>query len=87
MAELTNISLARGAPSLDIVAVDDLRAAADRAFQRDPGGMCAYGTAPGYIRLLEWLAKKYVVAPDRLIATNGSMQADAFLFDTVIRAG
>src|SRR5918994_5012704 len=87
VAELTNISLARGAPSLDIVAVDDLRAAADRAFQRDPGGMCAYGTSPGYTRLLEWLAKKHVVAPDRLIATNGSMQADAFLFDNVIEPG
>ena len=59
MAKLTNISLARGAPSLDIVAVDDLRAAADRAFERDPGGMTAYGTSPGYTRLLEWLAKKH----------------------------
>ena len=87
MADLTNISLARGAPSLDIVAVDDLRAAADRAFVHDPGGMCAYGTSPGYPRLLEWLAKKHGVAPDRLIATNGSMQADAFLFDTVIEPG
>ena len=51
VAELTNISLARGAPSLDIVAVDDLRASADRAFERDPAGMCAYGTSPGYTRL------------------------------------
>jgi 2-aminoadipate transaminase len=87
VAELTNISLARGAPSLDIVAVDELRAAADRAFQRDPGGMCAYGTAPGYPRLLEWLAKQHEVEPDRLIATNGSMQADAFLFDTLVGPG
>jgi 2-aminoadipate transaminase len=87
VAELTNISLARGAPSLDIVAVDELRAAADRAFERDPGGMCAYGTSPGYTRLLEWLAKKHRVAPDRLIATNGSMQADAFLFDTFVKPG
>ena len=87
MPEFTNISLARGAPSLDIVAVDDLRAAADRAFERDPGGMCAYGTAPGYPHLLEWLAAKHEVEPDRIIATNGSMQADAFLFSQLVQPG
>ncbi len=87
VAELTNISLARGAPSLDIVAVDDLRASADRAFERDPAGMCAYGTAPGYTRLLEWLSKQYGVEPDHLVATNGSMQADAFLFNQLVEPG
>ena len=87
MAELTNISLARGAPSLDIVAVDDLRAAADRAFARDPAGAFSYGTSAGYPRLLEWLADKHGVAPDRTIATNGSMQADAFLFTALVEAG
>ncbi len=87
MAELTNISLARGAPSIDIVAVDDLRAAADRAFERDAAGMCAYGLSPGYPRLLEWLAKRHGVEPDRLVATNGSMQADAFLFNLFVKPG
>ena len=81
------ISFARGAPSLDIVAVDELRAAADRAFQRDPAGMCAYGTSPGYTRLLEWLSKQYGVEPDHLVATNGSMQADAFLFNQLVEPG
>jgi 2-aminoadipate transaminase len=85
--ELTNISLARGAPSLDIVAVDELRAAADRAFERDPAGMTAYGTSPGYTRLLEWLSKQYGVTPDHLLATNGSMQADAFLFNQLVAPG
>jgi 2-aminoadipate transaminase len=85
--ELTNISLARGAPSLDIVAVDDLRAAADRAFDRDPAGAFSYGTSAGYPRLLEWIAAKQGVEPDRTIATNGSMQADAFLFTTLVEAG
>src|SRR5919201_261111 len=42
------ISFARGAPSLDIIAVDDLRAAADRAFTVDAAGTFAYGTAVGY---------------------------------------
>jgi 2-aminoadipate transaminase len=87
VAELTNISLARGAPSLDIVAVDDLKLAAQRAFERDPAGTFAYGTSAGYPRLLEWLAKKHAVAPDRLLATNGSMQADAFLFQELVEPG
>ena len=87
MAELTNISLSRGAPSLDIIAVDDLRAAADRAFERDPAGTFAYGTSAGYPRLLEWLSKKHGVEPDRLVATNGSMQADAFLFNQLVAPG
>jgi 2-aminoadipate transaminase len=87
VAELTNISLSRGAPSLDIVAVDDLKLAVQRAFERDPAGTFAYGTSAGYPRLLEWLAKKHEVAPDRLLATNGSMQADAFLFEELVQPG
>ena len=57
--EFTNISLSRGAPSLDIIAVDELRAAAVRAFEHDAAGTFAYGTSAGYPRLLEWLAKKH----------------------------
>jgi 2-aminoadipate transaminase len=87
VAELTNISLSRGAPSLDIVAVDDLKLAAQRAFEHDPASTFAYGTSAGYPRLLEWLAKKHEVAPDRLLATNGSMQADAFLFEELVEPG
>jgi 2-aminoadipate transaminase len=87
VAELTNISLSRGAPSLDIVAVDDLKLAAQRAFEHDPASTFAYGTSAGYPRLLEWIAGKHAVAPDRLLATNGSMQADAFLFEELVEPG
>jgi 2-aminoadipate transaminase len=87
VAELTNISLSRGAPSLDIIAVDELKASALRAFERDPAGTFAYGTSAGYTRLLEWLAKKHEVDPKRLVATNGSMQADAFLFQHLVEPG
>jgi 2-aminoadipate transaminase len=87
VAELTNISLARGAPSLDIIAVEELRAAADRAFERDPSGAFSYGTSAGYPRLLEWIADKQGVDPDRTMATNGSMQADAFLFQALVEPG
>jgi 2-aminoadipate transaminase len=87
VSEFTNISLSRGAPSLDIIAVDELRAAALRAFEHDAAGTFAYGTSAGYPRLLEWLAKKHDVEPTRLLATNGSMQADAFLFEELVEPG
>jgi 2-aminoadipate transaminase len=87
VAELTNISLSRGAPSLDIIAVEELKASALRAFERDPASTFAYGTSAGYTRLLEWLAKKHEVDPKRLVATNGSMQADAFLFQHLVEPG
>jgi 2-aminoadipate transaminase len=87
VADYTNISLARGAPSLDIIAVDDLRAAAQSAFERDPAGTFAYGTSAGYPHLLEWIAAKHEVAPEGVIATNGSMQADAFLFQKLVEPG
>jgi 2-aminoadipate transaminase len=82
-----SISLARGAPSLDIIAVDDLRDCAQSALERDPGGVFSYGTSKGYGPLLEWLAAKQSVEQDQIIATNGSMQADMFLFDQLVESG
>ena len=82
-----NISFARGAPSLDIVAVDDLRAAAERAFTEDPACACSYGTSAGYGPLVSWVAQKHGVEPEQVIATNGSMQADAFLFQLLVSPG
>src|SRR3954470_23413049 len=81
------ISFARGAPSLDIVAVDDLRAAADRAFQSDPQGTFSYGTSGGYVPLRDWIAEYHGIQREQVIATNGSMQADAFLFSLLVAPG
>jgi DNA-binding transcriptional MocR family regulator len=81
------ISFARGAPSLDIVDVDGLRDAAVRAFESDPAGTTAYGTSIGYPRLRAWIADRHGVEPERVLVTNGSMQADAFLFEHVVRPG
>jgi DNA-binding transcriptional MocR family regulator len=82
-----SISFARGAPSLDIVDVDGLRAAAARAFEADPAGVTAYGTAVGYPPLRSWIAERHQVAPEQVMVTNGSMQADAFLFDALVEPG
>jgi 2-aminoadipate transaminase len=83
----STISFARGAPSLDIVDVDGLREAADRAFATDPGGLTGYGTAIGYPPLREWIAERHGVDPARVLVTNGSMQADAFLFEALVNQG
>jgi 2-aminoadipate transaminase len=81
------ISFARGAPSLDIVDVEGLRAAADRAFAEDPGGTTAYGTSVGYPPLREWIAEYHGVDVSQVLVTNGSMQADAFLFQLMVGEG
>ena len=87
MAAGGTISFARGAPSLDIVDVDGLREAAQRAFERDPAGTTAYGTAVGYVPLREWIAEQHGVEVNQVLVTNGSMQADAFLFDELVGEG
>jgi 2-aminoadipate transaminase len=81
------ISFARGAPSVDIVDVAGLKAAAVRAFEADPSGVTAYGTSVGYPRLRQWIADKHGVDVERVIVTNGSLQADALLFEHVLRPG
>ncbi|MCW6002975.1 PLP-dependent aminotransferase family protein [Micromonospora sp. CPCC 205371] len=81
------ISFARGAPSLDIVDVEGLKAAAVRAFEADPAGITAYGTSVGYPPLRKWIADKHGVSVDQVLVTNGSLQADAFLFDYLVQSG
>jgi DNA-binding transcriptional MocR family regulator len=81
------ISFARGAPSLDIIDVAGLKAAAIRAFDADPEGATAYGTSFGYPPLREWVARRHGVDVDRVLMTNGSLQADALLFEHLVRPG
>ena len=86
-APMATISFARGAPSLDIVDVEGLSDAARRAFADDPAGTTAYGTSVGYVPLREWIAEQHGVEVDQVLVTNGSMQADAFLFQLMVNAG
>src|SRR3712207_9202398 len=37
--------------------------------------------------LRTWIAGKHGVSPDEVIVTNGSLQADAFLFNHLVSAG
>jgi 2-aminoadipate transaminase len=81
------ISFARGAPSLDIVDVEGLKAAAQSAFEHDAAGATGYGTSVGYVPLRAWIAERHGVAPEQVLVTNGSMQADAFLFQLMVGPG
>jgi 2-aminoadipate transaminase len=87
MAGSSPISFARGAPSIDIVAADALRDAATTALGDDPAGAFSYGTSVGYPPLREWLADRHGVPVEQVVVTNGSMQADAFLFELLVEPG
>src|SRR5690625_3916768 len=87
LVETTPISFARGAPSLDIIDVDGLKAAAQAALTIDPERTLSYGSAADYEPLREWIATCHGVKPEQVIVTNGSMQADAFLFAALVGRG
>jgi DNA-binding transcriptional MocR family regulator len=81
------IPFTRGAPSLDIIDTEGLVEATQQAFAADPAGTCGYGTAAGYVPLREWIAEQHGVAVEQVLVTNGSMQADAFLFELLVSPG
>ncbi|UGS34525.1 aminotransferase-like domain-containing protein [Capillimicrobium parvum] len=81
------ISFGRGMPSVDIVDMDALEAAAHRAFRRDRAGIAGYGPPAGHPPLRSWIAERHGVDLERVFISNGSMQAMSFLFDHVLRPG
>ena len=84
---MATISFARGAPSLDIVDVEGLSEAAQLRLRQGPRRHTAYGTSVGYVPLREWIAEQHGVDVDQVLVTNGSMQADAFLFQLLVNPG
>src|ERR1700742_3282766 len=84
---MATISFARGAPSLDIVDGEGLKHPSRLALENDPAGTTAYGTSVGYVPLREWIAEQHGVAVEQVLVTNGSMQADAFLFQLLVNPG
>jgi DNA-binding transcriptional MocR family regulator len=60
------ISFARGAPSSDLLPVEAVREAADRALQVDATRALSYGTGIGHPPLCEWIAERRgAVVPSR----------------------
>jgi DNA-binding transcriptional MocR family regulator len=82
------ISFARGAPSADILPADAVRDAAARALSDDWARALSYGTGRGHPGLCEWIAGElHGIEPERLMVTNGSMEAAALLFTHMLEPG
>jgi 2-aminoadipate transaminase len=73
------ISLARGVPAPECIPVDELADCAQAAVLTDGATVLSYGSASGYGPLREWIAERHDVPPTRVVVTNGSLQAFAFL--------
>ena len=82
------ISFARGAPSADILPVEAVREAARAALEDDWERALSYGTGKGHPELCEWIASElHGIEPDRVMITNGSMEAAALLFHYFVEPG
>jgi 2-aminoadipate transaminase len=78
------ISFARGAPSADILPVDHVREAAQRALSDDWERALSYGKGHGHPGLCEWIAEAHDLEPEQVMVTNGSMEGAAMLFAHLI---
>jgi DNA-binding transcriptional MocR family regulator len=82
------ISFARGAPSADLLPAEAVREAAARALESDWERALSYGTGRGHPGLCEWIARElHGIDPDRVMVTNGSMEAAALLFRYFVEPG
>jgi DNA-binding transcriptional MocR family regulator len=73
------IAFARGVPAPEMLPVDDLRAAASRAFGHDTTPLLSYGTGAGWPPLRARLAAQHQVDEDQVVVTTGSLQGFALL--------
>ncbi|MGI9021198.1 MAG: PLP-dependent aminotransferase family protein [Solirubrobacterales bacterium] len=82
------ISFARGAPSADILPADAVRQAARTALEDDWERALSYGTGRGHPGLCEWIATElHGIEAERVMVTNGSMEAAALLFRYMLEPG
>lgn len=82
---METIAFARGVPAPEMLPVDDLRAAAARAFDRDPVRVLSYGTGAGWEPLRARLATEHEVTHSRVVVTPGSLQGFALLAQVLAR--
>jgi 2-aminoadipate transaminase len=76
---METISFARGVPAPECLPVEDLAECARAALARDGRRILNYGPAGGYAPLRERLAEQHVIEAERVLVTNGSLQAFALL--------
>jgi 2-aminoadipate transaminase len=83
---METISLARGVPAPECVPVEELAECARAAIRDDGPTILSYGAAGGYGPLRRWIAEQHGVSAQRVVLTNGSLQAFA-LFAQVLAGG
>ena len=81
------ISLARGVPAPECLALEELADCARAAIERDGATVLNYGPAGGYAPLREWIAERHRVEPERVVLTNGSLQGFRFLAELLSPTG
>jgi 2-aminoadipate transaminase len=81
------ISFARGIPAPECLPVDELADCAKEALRRDGSVALSYGSTLGYPSLREWLGERHSVEPERVLITNGSLQAFHFVLEVLGNGG
>jgi 2-aminoadipate transaminase len=81
------ISLARGVPAPECLPIEDLADCARTAIERDGADALLYGHTLGYQPLRDWIGEERGVDPDRVVVTNGSLQAFHFVLEALSGAG
>src|SRR3954447_20531960 len=81
------ISLPRGVPAPECLAVDELADCARAAILADGPAVLSYGPGGGYAPLRNWIADRHGVGPNRVVITSGSLQGFVFLCEQLVKPG
>jgi DNA-binding transcriptional MocR family regulator len=84
---MESISLARGVPAPECLALAELADCAHAAIERDGATVLSYGPGGGYAPLREWIAERHGVEAERVVLTNGSLQGFQFLAELLAPNG
>lgn len=84
---MSQISFARGFPGPDLLPTDEFGDCAKAALARDGATALNYGPPLGYMPLREWLAERHDVPVERVMISNGSLQAFNFIARHHVQAG
>ena len=84
---MTLISFARGIPGPDLLPIEEFGDCAKAALARDGATALNYGPPLGYMPLRQWIAERHDVDVERVMITNGSLQAFNFVARHHVQAG
>jgi 2-aminoadipate transaminase len=81
------ISFARGIPGPDLLPIDEFGDCAKAALARDGATALNYGPPLGYLPLRQWIADRHDIDVERVMITNGSLQAFNFIARHHVQSG